>query len=101
MTQLLRPLYRSKPKLQDEVLREEQRKRNAFAKVCFYIAANPVRAGLMSEKEIWPFAGCVIPGYPKLNPTDDDFWSPSGGFMANCVNRMREASSDRSLFQMK
>jgi putative transposase len=62
------------PQAQDEVLREEQRKRNAFAKVCFYIAANPVRAGLMSEKEICPFAGCVIPGYPKLNPTDDDFW---------------------------
>jgi len=26
----------------DEVLREERRKRNAFAKVCSYIAANPV-----------------------------------------------------------
>jgi REP element-mobilizing transposase RayT len=39
----------------DEVLREEQRKRNAFAKVCFYIAANPVRAQLMTESENWPF----------------------------------------------
>ena len=75
MTQLLRPLYRSKPKLQDEVLREEQRKRNAFAKVCFYIAANPMRAELIGEKEVWPFTGCVIPGYPKLNPLDEDYWS--------------------------
>ena len=62
------------PQPQDEVLREEQRKRNAFAKVCFYIAANPVRAELIREKEVWPFTGCVIPGYPKLNPADKNFW---------------------------
>ena len=62
------------PQPQDEVLREEQRKRNAFAKVCFYIAANPVRAKLMGETEVWPFTGCVIPGYPKLNPVGEDFW---------------------------
>ncbi len=62
------------PQAQDEVLREEQRKRNAFAKVCFYIAANPVRAGLTGEKEIWPFMGCVVPGYPRLYLMDEDFW---------------------------
>src|SRR5258706_10212645 len=39
---------------QDNVLREEERRRNAFAKVCFYIAANPVRAELMKETEVWP-----------------------------------------------
>jgi putative transposase len=63
------------PQPQDEVLREEQRKRNAFAKVCFYIAANPVRAELIGEKAVWPFTGCVVPGYPKLNPTTEDYWS--------------------------
>jgi putative transposase len=63
------------PQAQDEVLREEQRKRNAFAKVCFYIAANPVRAELIGEKEIWPFIGCLVPGYPKLDPMTDDYWS--------------------------
>ena len=62
------------PQPQDEVLREEQRKRNAFAKVCFYIAANPVRAELIGEKEVWPFTGCVIPGYQKLNPLEEDYW---------------------------
>jgi putative transposase len=63
------------PQAQDEVLREEQRKRNAFAKVCFYIAANPARAKLIRENEVWPFTGCVIPGYPKLNPqADEDYW---------------------------
>lgn len=63
------------PQPQDEVLRAEQRKRNAFAKVCFYIAANPMRAKLVGGKEIWPFTGCIIPGYPKLNPLDEDYWS--------------------------
>lgn len=63
------------PQAQDQVLFEEQRKRNAFAKVCFYIAANPVRAELINEKETWPFAGCIVPGYPKLNPLGEDYWS--------------------------
>ena len=63
------------PQPQDEVLREEQRKRNAFAKVCSYIAANPVQAELIGEKKVWPVTGCVIPGYPKLNPSAEDYWS--------------------------
>jgi putative transposase len=62
------------PQPQDTVLREEQRKRNAFAQVCFYVAANPIRAKLMTETESWPFTDCVVPGYPKLNPKDEDFW---------------------------
>src|SRR5437667_9837852 len=32
------------PQAYDHVLREEERKRNAFAQVCFYDLANPVRA---------------------------------------------------------
>ena len=63
------------PQPQDEVLREEQRKRRAFAKVCFYIAANPLRAELIGDQELWPFTGCVLPGYPKLNPAANDYWS--------------------------
>lgn len=58
----------------DEVLREKQRKRNAFAKVCFYVQANPVRAGLISETGIWPYSGCIVPGYPKLDALNEDFW---------------------------
>ena len=61
------------PQAHDEVLREENRKRNAFTKVCFYIANNPVRARLIQETEIWPFTGCVIPGYPRLNLLEDHF----------------------------
>jgi len=63
------------PQAQDEVLREEQRQRNAFSKVYFYVAANPARAKLMGENAVWPFTGCVIPGYPKLNPLTEDYWS--------------------------
>lgn len=62
------------PQPQDEVLREEQRKRNALTKVSFYIAANPSRAGLIAETATWPYTGCVVPGYPKLNPSGEDFW---------------------------
>ena len=59
---------------QDHVLREEQRKRNAFARVCFYVAANPVRAELVEKEEDWPHTGCVVPGYPKLHPLEGGFW---------------------------
>ena len=78
------------PQPQDEVLRAEQRKRNAFAKVCFYIAANPVRAKLIGEKEIWPFTGCVISGYPKLNPLDEDYWSKFWRIFA----KLRQSDAD-------
>ena len=66
---------RFQPQAQDNVLRESDRKRNAFAKVCYYLAANPVRAELVKASEAWPFAGCVVPGYPKLDPLAEDFWS--------------------------
>jgi REP element-mobilizing transposase RayT len=58
----------------DHVLREEERTRDAFAKVCFYILANPVRAELIRETEIWPFNGAIIPGYPNLHPQEENFW---------------------------
>ncbi len=58
----------------DHVLREEERKRNAFAKICFYIRENPVRAGLITESEKWPFSGAIMPGYPALHPLNEDFW---------------------------
>jgi putative transposase len=62
------------PQAQDEVLREKDRKRNAFAKVCFYIVENPVRAELAAKSDLWPYTGCVVPGYPKLHPFEEDYW---------------------------
>jgi len=73
----LKPLlapYKLQPQAHDHVLREEERKRGAFAKICFYILANPVRAGLIKETETWPYCGAIIPGYPKLHSLEEDFW---------------------------
>ena len=58
----------------DHVLREHERKRNAFAAVCHYILENPFRDELMPRGESWPFCGAVVPGYPTLHPLQDDFW---------------------------
>ena len=62
------------PQAHDEVLRDEQRRRNAFARVCFYVAANPVRDDLAAKPKDWSYTGCVVPGYPKLNPLAEDYW---------------------------
>lgn len=66
--------FKLQPQAHDHVLREEERKRNAFAKICFYILANPVRAGLIKETETWPYCGAIVPGYPALHPSGKDFW---------------------------
>jgi REP element-mobilizing transposase RayT len=58
----------------DHVLREDERKRGAFARVCFYVLANPVRAKLVAEGEGWPFSGVMVPGCPALHPMQEDFW---------------------------
>ena len=46
----------------DHVLREEERRRDAFAKTCFYTLANPVRKSLVPQEQDWPFSGAVVPG---------------------------------------
>jgi len=58
----------------DHVLREPQRKRGVFAKVCFYVLENPVRDHRVEFARDWPFLGCVVPGYPDLHPLEDGFW---------------------------
>ena len=73
MDQRLAPA-KFQPQAEDHVLRVEERKRHAFAKVCFYVLANPVRAELIRESEPWPYVGCIVAGYPKLSPYDEDFW---------------------------
>jgi hypothetical protein len=62
------------PQAHDHVLRDEERKRNAFAKICFYILANPARYKLIKETERWPYCGAIIPGYPALHPQNEDYW---------------------------
>lgn len=58
----------------DHVLGTEQRKRNAFAKVCFYIIDNARKEGLVEHPHEWKFCGAVIPGYPVMHPLEEDFW---------------------------
>ena len=58
----------------DNVLREEDRKRDAFQSTCFYILENPVRKGLVTTAVDWPFSGCIVPGYPDLSPHEDRYW---------------------------
>ncbi|KAF0178252.1 MAG: hypothetical protein FD161_1999 [Limisphaerales bacterium] len=65
---------RFQPQAQDRVLREEQRRRGAFAETCFYIAENPVKAELVEDVRAWSFTGCVVPGYPTLQPLAEDYW---------------------------
>jgi len=58
----------------DHVLREHERKRNAFAAVCQYILENPFKSELIPRGKEWPFCGSVVPGYPTLHPMQPDFW---------------------------
>jgi len=58
----------------DHVLKEEERRRNAFALVCHYILKNPVVEALVTKPEEWTFSGAIISGYPKMHPLQDGFW---------------------------
>jgi REP element-mobilizing transposase RayT len=58
----------------DHVLKEEERRRESFARVCNYILENPFRAELVKHPDEWSFNGAVIPGYPTLHPLQEGFW---------------------------
>lgn len=58
----------------DHVLREKERKRNAFPRFCFYTLSNPIRASLVQNVQDWPFTGAIMPGFPSLHPLQGDFW---------------------------
>jgi putative transposase len=58
----------------DHVLTEHERERAGFAQVANYIAANPVRAGLVEHSSDYPFTGCCVPGYPEFEVRAPDYW---------------------------
>ena len=66
--------FRLQKQAYDSVLREADRARDAFQSVAFYIAENPVRASLTEDPSTWPFCDAVIPGYPELTFSADDYW---------------------------
>ncbi|WP_345734797.1 hypothetical protein [Prosthecobacter algae] len=72
----------------DHVLRPQESDRYAFEALAHYIAENPVRAGLVSDKVHWPFRGCMIPGYPELTPSLSDYWLRYWRLMAYQNGRM-------------
>ncbi len=58
----------------DSVLREEDRRRGAFERACFYVLDNPRRKALVNHPAEWPFLGAVVPGCPWLHPLTEGFW---------------------------
>jgi REP element-mobilizing transposase RayT len=58
----------------DHVLREQDRERNAFEKIAWYILENPVRAGLVKDRAEWGYCGCVAPGFPGWKVWHDQYW---------------------------
>ena len=78
---------------QDHVLREEERKRNLFARTCGYILENPFKASLIERGKEWPFCGAVVPGYPTLHPLGADYWEK----FWRIYNSAREPDSRRVL----
>ena len=58
----------------DNVLREHDRERGAFASVCNYVLDNPVRKGQVARWDSWIYSGAMVPGYPRLDPRQGDFW---------------------------
>ena len=67
---------RFQPQPYDHVLREEDREQSAFEQVVEYIARNPERAGLVQADAFreYKYTGCLVPGYPDLNPWQYKFW---------------------------
>jgi REP element-mobilizing transposase RayT len=58
----------------DKLLREQERAPNTFLTIAAYILDNPVRAGLVAQRDDWPFRGCCGPGYPDLDVRREDYW---------------------------
>ena len=59
----------------DHVLAEKERQRHAFSVACAdYVLLNPLRAKLVKLPEAWPYLGAVVPGFPRLDVFDSDYW---------------------------
>lgn len=66
--------HKFQPQPHDHVLREKEREQDAFATVCGYVLANPERKGLVERWQEWRYCGAVVPGYPTLHPSQNDYW---------------------------
>lgn len=57
----------------DHVLTDQERGRDEFETIRGYICENPVRGRLVESWPDWEYSGCVVAGYPDLDPRDKDF----------------------------
>jgi len=76
LNRILQPHWRLQKQGYDHALKPEERQRGAFQRIAFYILANPVRAGLISQERhaTYPFCGCMVTGYPDLNVLAEGYW---------------------------
>jgi putative transposase len=58
----------------DHVLTPDEKQRGSFENVAAYIRENPTRAGFAADWRQWPHAGCMLPGYPELDPAAETYW---------------------------
>lgn len=66
--------YRLQKQAYDHVLREDERLPETFAAIAWYIAENPVRAGLVESACEYPYTGALVPGYPEISFWAEDCW---------------------------
>lgn len=57
----------------DHVLTDEERGREVFETIRGYILENPVRGKLVGLWRDWEFSGCLVAGYPDLDPRGEAF----------------------------
>jgi len=78
----------------DHVLREEERRGDAFQTVAHYIVENPVRAGLVEAAEVWRFSGALVAGWPALDWRQRDFWNRWWSIFAAGDNESESGTED-------
>ncbi|MCX6991890.1 MAG: hypothetical protein NT011_01980 [Kiritimatiellaeota bacterium] len=66
--------YRLQKQAYDHILKESEREKNAFQSLVFYILENPVRQGLVLQREKYEYSGSLVPGYPDINLALDGNW---------------------------
>jgi hypothetical protein len=61
----------------DHVLREDERQLAALQNTVEYIERNQERKQLVPVDGFrdYPYTGCLVPGYPDLNPFQPDYWN--------------------------
>ena len=72
--QLLKPDFQLQHQAYENVLRESDRKCDAFQSTAYYISQNPVRSGAVTHSSDYPYWGTLVPGYPHFDPRKDNFW---------------------------